>query len=178
MMKINDLIDRNYTMISVLEDSRDVAKWLKDRDYLVVVDEDRSISGIITLKDLSRHPDCHCVIDCDYTKPKVHPEDSPSVILEFMKSLSVDHLPVYENSMFVGVISLITIAEIVIKSMDELKHHYYNAMQDLRAPINNMQGLINLLELSDEESANSHLLPLFEICCKDALNILNNVSLR
>jgi hypothetical protein len=54
-MKITKFIDRNYRSASVLEDPKQLAKWLKESPYIVLMDENMSVAGVINSKDLFEH---------------------------------------------------------------------------------------------------------------------------
>lgn len=113
LMKIDKLIERNYPSVSVLEDMNQIAEWLRERDYFVVIDEDLDAIGVITLKDVNRFP-CNQLIDCDFIKPKVSPDQNIFHVFKIMKDAKTDFLPVFERRKLIGVISLVAITETLI----------------------------------------------------------------
>jgi len=112
-MKIDQLIDRNYTSISILEDMYEVSEWLKELDYLCVVDEELKIKGIITLKDVHINT-CSSVLDCNFKKPFVDIEESIFDVYRLMVEAKTDYLPVTHQNKFAGVISLRNITDILV----------------------------------------------------------------
>lgn len=113
-MNVSQLIDRNCSRVSILEDTRAVSEWFRDKDYFAVIDEALQVVGIITLKDLLQEK-LYQLIDCAFTKPVVLPSDSLQAVYEKMTSSGHYYLPVYESNEFVGVISLQALtAELII----------------------------------------------------------------
>ncbi len=108
---IKPLIDAHCGYVSILEDTRDVALWLKQVGYLVVVDEDLEIAGIIVPADLN-DPLSRQIIDIDIKKPKIQPAQSLASVTCIMLENNQPHLPVYDHEDFLGVISLVRIQAI------------------------------------------------------------------
>jgi predicted transcriptional regulator len=109
-MEINNLIDRDYLSVSILEDMQQISEWLKEKPYLAIVDEELKVVGIVILQDVHAHP-FHQVIDHNLTKPKVSPEQTIGEVFKLMKAAQIDFLPVYEQQDFIGVISLVAMTE-------------------------------------------------------------------
>ncbi|PAW95179.1 hypothetical protein CKK33_17405 [Mucilaginibacter sp. MD40] len=174
-MKINNLIDRNFSAVSVLEDTRVVADILKETPYTAVIDEEDQTIGIITIKDLQANPESLQVIDCNITKPKVSSEQTIIETFNLMKEAKSDFLPVYENDQFVGVISLMSVMEKLVFEVAEMKQHYQKVIHDLRNPIGNLQGLSNILNETLTDKENHDLLKLLNLSCKHALDILDDL---
>ena len=51
-MKINALVDREYTSCDNLEEVFELSEWLKERRYLVPIDENLKPVGIVTIDDI------------------------------------------------------------------------------------------------------------------------------
>lgn len=103
-MKIDKLIDRHYYTASILEDTREIKKWLKVLQYLAVMDEELQIIGVITSNNL-RNPEHYQVIDCDFRKPSISPDQTVLEAMELMKAAKTNCLPVYEGGIFIGVLA-------------------------------------------------------------------------
>ncbi|SDM84085.1 ATP-binding protein [Pedobacter antarcticus] len=174
-MKINNLIDRNYKSASVLEDTRDISIWLREFEYLAVMDEDLKIIGIVTLKDIHSNPDSRAVIDIDYSKPQIHSDQTILEVLAIMKNSQSDFLPVYEDNNFIGVISLLNITERLALLLNEKQQDYQRAIHDLRNPVSNIYGLTNILEVALDDKENQELIQLCTFSCKHALDILDDL---
>lgn len=121
LLSISDIIDTNYTTISILEDMQQVAEWLQDTDCFAVMDEELKIVAIITLKDVQRNP-LHQVIDADISKPRVTMQQSILDVYALMETAQTDFLPVYLQDVFIGIISLKLIAKKIITYL----HHIEN----------------------------------------------------
>jgi predicted transcriptional regulator len=107
-MEIDILIDRQFASVSVLEEMSQIAEWLKESPYLAIVDEELQTIGILLPEDVLRHPQ-HLVIDCDFRKPAVQPDHSVEDVCALMQQAALDHLPVFQTDIFIGVISLTSI---------------------------------------------------------------------
>lgn len=174
-MKINALIDRNFTTTSILDDTRDVSNYLNEVDYLAVMDEEMQMAGIVTLKDLHTHPESRNLIDCEIDKPKVSPEQTIFEVFNVMQDTGYDFLPVYENDIFIGVISLMSITGRFAQALAESKKDYQKVIHDLRNPISNLNGLIQLLNASVNDSEDQDIIKLCNLSCKHAMDILDDL---
>lgn len=174
-MKINRLIDRRFGTASVLEDTRDTLQFLKDCEYLAVVDEGLKITGIVTLKDLYSQPDSRNLLDCKIDKPLVSPDQTIFEVFYLMMDTGHDFLPVYENENFAGVITLKAITGRFATVLEESKREYQKVIHDLRNPISNLHGLIGLLNDTVTDSENNDIIKLCKLSCKHAMNILDDL---
>ncbi|HEY8661256.1 MAG TPA: HAMP domain-containing sensor histidine kinase [Hanamia sp.] len=174
-MKINNLVDRNFYTASALENISHISKLLNDHEYVAIIDEDLTTTGIITIKDLHSNADSSAIIDFDFLKPKVHPDQTIFEVFNVMKEGGTDFLPVYENDYFIGVIALMTLMERLTKAGNETKQHYQKAIHDLRNPIGNLQGLANILNESITDKENHDLIKLCNLSCKHAMDILDDL---
>lgn len=174
-MKINTLIDRNFTTTSVLDDTRDVLNYLNEVDYLAVMDEEMQIIGIVTLKDLNHHPESRNLIDCDIHKPILSLEQTIFEVFDIMQESDHEFLPVYENDTFIGVLSLTSITRRFVQALKESKQDYQKVIHDLRNPISNLNGLIQLLNTSITDNENHDLIKLSILSCKHAIDILDDL---
>lgn len=176
-MKIGKLVNKNYKSISLLEGTRDIFVSLKDHHYLAIQEEDSSIVGIITFTDLLNNPDSRAVCDCNFTKPRVHPDQTIHDVFSIMKESQLDFLPVYENVQFIGVISLFSLTECLVKTINDNQQNYQRAVHDLRNPISNIQGLNNVLTIALSDEENQDLINLVNLSCRHALDILDDILL-
>jgi len=174
-MKINNLIDRHFGTTSVLEDTRDVSHFFNECEYLAVLDEGLHTTGIVTLKDLNAQPNSRNLMDCDISKPRVSPDQSVYEVFQLMKETHCDFLPVYADDNFIGVIALIAITEKLAQAVTETKQYYQKAIHDLRNPIGNIQGLVNILNDSIIDKENHDLIKLCNLSCKHAMDILDDL---
>lgn len=174
-MKINNLINRHFTSASILEDMRDISQWLNERQYLAIIDEEEQTGGIITLKDLNAHPESRNVMDCNISKPRLGPEQNIFEVLNLMKEAETDFLPVYENNIFIGVISLMAVTERLAQVVNGTKQYYQKAIHDLRNPIGNLQGLAGILNDSITDKENHDLIKLCNLSCRHPMDILDDL---
>jgi len=173
-MKINNLIDRDITYISVSESIAVVDLWLRKHQYLAVTDEAQHITGIITLNDLQANPSLS-LRQIDISKPKVSQGEIIFDVFKLMKEAQTDFLPVYEKDGFIGVIALMTIMERLVEVQKETKQHYQKVIHDLRNPIGNLRGLINLLHETITDKESRDLIKLSSLSCKHTMDILDDL---
>lgn len=174
-MKINALIDRNFSTTSILEHFRDVSDYLIEVNYLAVMDEEMQTTGIVTLKDLHTHPESRNLIDCDITKPQLSPEHTIFEVFNIMQDTGYDFLPVYGNNIFIGVISLMSITGRFAEALTEIQKNTQRAAHDLRNPISNLKNLVQLLNTSIIDEENLDLIKLCSLSCKHAIDILDDM---
>lgn len=130
-MKINPLIDRNYSSCDILEEVFEVAEWLQELKYLVPIDEHLLEAGIVTLEDINKHP-FGAIKDCDIAKPKVSPEDTLFDVLEIMQANQLHYLPVFEQDKFVGVIAMVQIAKRLAEHVLNAKKYYQLGIDQIK----------------------------------------------
>ena len=174
-MKIAELIDKDVNSISLLEDTRELLSWFKERKYYAVVDEELHTTGIITIGDLVDNS-ARNLIDCNFAKPKLTPDQTIVQVFEVMKKSGYDYLPVYDAGLFIGVISLFSITLHLIDVLNNKQTEYQKSIHDFRNPISNIQGITSLLLQNIKEAENTELLYLTNLSCKHALDILEDVS--
>lgn len=174
-MKILNLIERHVPGASILEDTRVISNWLKESPYIAVIDEEQRVTGIVTLKDLQAYPESLNMIDCDITKPGVSSDQSIIDAVKLMQETENDCLPVYDAGEFLGVITMKRINERLVEVLDETQQHYQRVIHDLRNPISNLNGLIQLLDatVTDEEAVD--LIRLCNLSCKHTMEILDDL---
>lgn len=173
-MKIAKLIDRDVNSVSVLEDTRDLAAWLKERQYFAVIDEELHTAGIITINDIITDS-ARNVLDCNFVKPRVTSQQTIVQVFQIMQETGYDFLPVFDSDTFIGVISLIAITDRLVTILSNTKAEYQKAIHDLRNPVANIQGLINLLLENVKDVENSEILHIGNLSCKHALDILEDL---
>lgn len=119
-MEIRHLIDQNYYSLSILEDMQQIAEWLQQQNYYAIVDEELKTVGIVTAQDFVQHQHSQ-LIDHDFTKPSVRPDQNIREVFEVMKSTQSSYLPVFDGARFVGVVSLWSLTERLLKLIGSLK---------------------------------------------------------
>lgn len=174
-MKINNLVDHNFSTTSILEEKRHIFNLLTNQKYLVIIDKDLATMGIVTLKDLCSIPEGGLLTEYDFSKPQVHPDQSIFEVFNLMKKGKTDCLPVYEKSTFVGVIALTAITERLTQVVGEAKQHYQKVVHDVRNPILNFQGLVGILNESITDQQDLDLIKLCNLSCKHAMDILDDL---
>ncbi|WP_167459500.1 ATP-binding protein [Pedobacter jejuensis] len=173
-MNISQLIDKNYYSCSILQDMEGLFKFLKDSLYLVVIDKELKVAGIVNQIDLINHPTGR-IIDFDFSKPSVSTETSIVDVYNLMASSCANCLPVYDNMEFMGVISINHLSHYLLNQYKKHDLIYQRAIHDLRNPISNIIGLNSLLEDSIQEPENIEIIDLTKTAGNHALEILNKL---
>ncbi|HEY0177705.1 MAG TPA: CBS domain-containing protein, partial [Pedobacter sp.] len=143
-MNIRPIIITTFTFISIKKDRFEAAEQLKISPYLVVINEDMDVTGIITPGDLVKDQAIQ-LADMNLHKPAAHPDHNISEVFDTMKNQGLDLMPVFENNVFTGVISLEKLTERLLNKAKELQHLYHQMLHDLRNPVSNIQGLMAIL---------------------------------
>lgn len=173
-MKINPLIDRDYKVIFIKEEVSKVVKLLKEVKYLVPIDEKLLPVGIVSIDDT--HKLVHGkIIDIDIAKPQVSPEDTLIFVMELMQKNDLHYLPVFDMDKFIGIISLMTIANKMAEQIKESEISYQKMIHDVRNPISNIKGLTSLLSHTTVEAENMEILYLINVSCQQAIEILDDL---
>jgi signal transduction histidine kinase len=108
-------------------------------------------------------------------QPFLKPQQTIIEAYHLMVTHKLDFLPVYEDNKFVGTVTLSKITERLVKIVGENKQNYQRAIHDLRNPLFNLQGLVNLLIETGDVQENIELLHLCNISCKHAMDILEDL---
>ena len=107
--------------------------------------------------------------------PRVKPQQTIVEAYHLMKAHNKDFLPVYDGQKFIGNITLTKITDRLVKIVGENKQNYQRAIHDLRNPLFNLQGLVNLLIETTEGQENLDLLHLCNLSCKHGRDILEDL---
>jgi signal transduction histidine kinase len=107
--------------------------------------------------------------------PNVRPQQTIIEAYHLMKAHNQEFLPVYDDQKFVGTVTLSKITDRLVTIVGENKQNYQRAIHDLRNPLFNLQGLVNLLIETTEVQENLDLLNLCNLSCKHAMDILEDL---
>lgn len=175
-MNISLLIDKNYSSCSILEDMEELFEWLKESNYLVVVNEELKVAGIVNQNDLIAHPTGR-IIDFDFSKPTVSPDSSVIDAFNLMVLFSTNCLPVFNKVEFLGVVFINDLTRHLIKEIERYKMVFQEVTHDIRCPIANIISLNGMLEENLEKPENIELLEMSKQASSHALDILSELLL-
>lgn len=168
---LRSITDKKFNQVCILEEIKAVRKWLKDLDYLVVIDQNLQVEGIITMKDV-QHLRQGSIIECDIRKPEINVNDSILSAWNMMKSSGSDFLPVYDEEGFVGVVSLKMITHKLMDTLHEYHMLHRQMLQHLRAPLVNLQGLVSILWETPLCEENKQALSYCDESCYQAIKVI------
>jgi len=115
-MRISNVVSRHYERVGVEELLQAVRKRLRQKQYLVVCDGDR-FQGILSPRDVTAS--CRGTVrDCLRPLPPVRSDESIGRALKIMRERCITALPVFDDSDFIGIVTLHDIA-------DRLLVHYH-----------------------------------------------------
>jgi signal transduction histidine kinase len=173
-MKIDNLIEKSFTRISVFKNMADIAEQVLIQGYIAVEGDNSKILGIITLKDYHINNTAE-IFNSDINKPKVRPGHTISEVRELMKTSQSDYLPVYDADNFMGVVSVGNITDRLIHINKKTRLNYQKVIHDIRNPIANIQGIIEIISEAVNDKQSIAMLELSTQSCKHAMDILDDL---
>jgi len=173
-MKIGNLIDTSFTTISVFKNMADVSQQILVQGYIAVEGENAEILGIITLKDYFINRTAE-ILNSMIAKPHIRSDHTIFEVRELMRSSESDYLPVYDNNNFIGVVSVGNITDRLIHISKQTRLNYQKVIHDLRNPIANIQGIIDILSEVINDNDSRHMLELSAQSTKHAMDILDDL---
>jgi CBS domain-containing protein len=116
MMNIESLIETDLPSVYAYASTEVVKKKLvEEYTCMKVIDEDDRFLGLITAKDIFRHP-YHLVIDCLWDKPTLQPKHTIYEAIRIMIQRGEDAAHVFtENNEFLGAIRKDNLTEYLLR---------------------------------------------------------------
>ncbi|TFF29721.1 ATP-binding protein [Mucilaginibacter psychrotolerans] len=173
-MKIDNLIEKSFTRISVFKKMADVAEQVLIQGYIPVEGENSKVLGIITLKDYHINHKAE-IFNSEIEKPRIKPGHTIFEVRELMKTSQSDYLPVYEADNFIGVVSVGNITDRLIHINKRTRLNYQKVIHDVRNPIANIQGIIEIISDAVNDKESVAMLELSIQSCKHAMDILDDL---
>jgi hypothetical protein len=173
-MKIDNLIDRSFTSISVFKNMADVSEQILLQGYIAVEGDNSKILGIITLKDYHINQTAE-ILKSEIAKPHLRPDHTIYEVRELMKSSGSDYLPVYDTGTFMGVVSVGNITDRLIHVNKQTRLNYQKVIHDLRNPIANIQGIIEIISDAVSDPESKQMLELSIQSSEHAMEILEDL---
>lgn len=159
MQNIEQFIISSYPTAHPFEGINRVNVILSKKKYVVIIDENNEYHGIITPEDLLTHP--HKIVkDCICQKVPLQVTDSVQTLFKKIKSNDYCVYPVFEDSLFVGVIEKEQIFNFYQKNVhtlykkarqsQKIKESFLNNLShEIRTPLNGIVGFMQLLQELD-----------------------------
>jgi signal transduction histidine kinase len=173
-MKIDSLIEKSFTRISVFKKMADVSEQILVQGYIAVEGDNSKILGIITLKDYHINHSAE-ILNSKINKPHIRPDHNIFEVRELMKSSESDYLPVYDTGNFIGVVSVGNITDRLIHVNKQTRLNYQKVIHDLRNPIANIQGIIEIISEAVIDDDSRQMLELSAQSSKHAMDILEDL---
>lgn len=152
----------------------DVSQQILVQGYIAVEGENAEILGIITLKDYFINRTAE-ILNSMIAKPHIRSDHTIFEVRELMRSSESDYLPVYDNNNFIGVVSVGNITDRLIHISKQTRLNYQKVIHDLRNPIANIQGIIDILSEVINDNDSRHMLELSAQSTKHAMDILDDL---
>lgn len=160
-MKMEDCLLVNYPTTEPFAGIRFIEKKLKEKEYLVVIDEHNKFHGILTSTDIVTRPH-KLAIDCLTPKEIIQTDDTFTEIVRKFYQTPSEALPVFQDETFVGILEKSSAIQKFKYQMDdyqreseisqEVKTEFlHNLSHEIRTPLNQVIGFMGLIaELSPE----------------------------
>ncbi|PYF77179.1 ATP-binding protein [Pedobacter nutrimenti] len=172
-MNIKPFVNGNYTTVDAYNAVKQIKHKIIAHGGAVVLMDERPI-GLITANDIITN-NYNLVIDCLSEKPKVSPRDTVPQVLQMMQRSGSDTLAVYEDDLLIGTIYKNDMTSHLIESIELSNVNIQDVAHDLRTPIANMMGIINILEDSLEGSDDQELISSAKAAYVNASNLINEL---
>ena len=173
-MNISHSIKTDYHTVSNKEDMAALADSLMPGHYLVVVNDQKKVLGLITHIDYLKNPDGK-VGDCHFSGPKVSPEFKIVEALKLMSRSGKDALPVFRDDAFEGVVTNFDLNQFLISELDRYKLVFQKVVHDMRNPIANIIGLNSILKENLLKEENIDIIEMTQQASLHALDILSEL---
>jgi signal transduction histidine kinase len=161
-MKIEDYILTTYPIIHPYDGANSKEIKLKEKNYLVVMDENSVFYGILTPADIITRPH-KLVIDCLTPKKIIQTDDSFAELVNKFEKTPSDALPVFRHDEYVGIFEKANATKKLKSLIDDFrneslvsqrakKEFFQNLFHEVRTPLNQILGFMSIIaELSPEE---------------------------
>ncbi len=116
---IDQLIDRDYFTVHISAALAQVTTNLQERPCFAVLNDRLDVLGIITLTDL-RDQSYRSLDQINFAKPVLSPRTSLRKAVRLMRSSGNSLLPVYLGKQFIGTLSLIDLAEYLLRELSQI----------------------------------------------------------
>jgi signal transduction histidine kinase len=185
-MKIEDYILTTYPIIHPYDGVISIEEKLKEKDYLVVMDEHRVFYGILTPADILTRPH-KLVIDCLTPKEIIQADDSFAELVNKFEKTPSEALPVFRQLEYVGILEKGTTTMKLKSQIDDFhnellvsrkakKEFFQNLSHEVRTPLNQILGFMSIVaELSSEEKEQKKEL-YYEIIQKSSEQFLSTMD--
>ena len=187
-MNTKSYVTESYSIVHPYSSIRSIENELATKEYLVVIDEDCSFHGILTVKDLIERPH-KIVIDCITKKEHITTGETTSSFLNKFDRNSCFVLPLFHENKFIGVIEKRTIIERLKTKVKELhdsslisynvkKAFLNNLSHEVRTPLNGLIGFLEVISLLDEDKVTKNSKQYYSLVSRSAdrfLQIMDNI---
>lgn len=176
-MTIAKYLKKDYPRILIDAPVEQVYQGLKYGSCLIVEDHKGEVLGTISSADICMARRAH-VNDFLISKPSLSADEELEDALASMAIFGTDCLPVYQETVFIGVILQYSIVLALVNKINADKKVYRDVIHDLRTSIHNIRGLNTLLAENVIKRENVELLELSSSVAEHSLAILQDLLLE
>ena len=187
-MNTKSYVTESYSTVHPYSSIRSIENELATKEYLVVIDEDHTFHGILTISDLIERPH-KIVIDCITEREHIATDEITSSFLDKFDRNNCFVLPVFHENNFIGVIEKRTIIERLKTKVKELhdsslisynvkKAFLNNLSHEVRTPLNGLIGFLEIISLLDEDKVTKNSKQYYSLVSRSAdrfLQIMDNI---
>lgn len=186
-MEIKNCISNSFQTVQPYEGIHMIEEMLLEKEYLVVIDDDKYL-GILTTCDLLKRPH-KIVIDCLTEKEHISSDETIISVLDKFKKNQCSALPVFNENRFVGIIEkygLINELKIKINDLynkalisENVKSAFLcNLSHEIRTPLNGLLGFLEIvskLDIKDYPAEEGMGCEIIRSCADRFLLIMNDL---
>ena len=187
-MTLRDCILEKYPTVEPYQGINSIEVSLKEKNYLVVMDENKTYYGILIPSDIISRPH-KLVIDCMTKKSRIYPDDSFAEVFDKFNKTPSEALPVFNENEFLGLIEKSCAIENLKKRIDELYEDaltsndvktafLHNLSHELRTPLNQIIGFMDIIsELTEDQKKveGKEYLNIVKSGCEQFLSVMNDM---
>jgi signal transduction histidine kinase len=199
-MKVKYYYSEDYLTTSIYAGVNSIEKNLHKNQYLVVLNESGEYYGLLTTNDLILRPH-KLVADCvEKTQNILQTDDSIATAYDVMVVSKLHYIPVFENNIFKGILSLEKIAKAInayyrhvdysnlkskqqldllkkkAKESDKIKEDFIrNISHEIRTPLNGLVGFSSLISQHVNTEENKRYAGYIEECSTKLVNTIENI---
>ncbi|MBB6499149.1 sensor histidine kinase [Pedobacter cryoconitis] len=170
---INPFVNREYLTVDAFDGVSLVKNKIIEKGCAVVFMDDEPI-GLITPRDLAASPH-NLIVDCLSKKPKLLYGSKIKDALKIMDESRSEILAVYHDDELVGTLFKGDIANHLMTTIETHHSNLQEVAHDLRTPVANLMGIIQLMEESFIDSENEELFSAAKIAYKNANNLISEI---
>lgn len=96
-------------------------------------------------------------------------------VINIMQKADLHYLPVFDKAIFIGVITLISLATARDSQIKNTHNYNYKAIQDIKNSVSTIKGLTNVLSQLNTDKAIQELIQLLNVSCLQTMHTIDDL---